>query len=110
MSEILGPTAGASGGSYVRSLTSGSYITIIFTGTYLAWIATAGTTAGVATVSVDGGTPVSVDLTRTSTNYQQPVWTTGTLANTTQAAKITWAAAAGKCIDVDAVEIAGTLP
>ena len=84
---------GPSGGSYRRSLTSGSYVTITFSGTYLAWIATAGTTTGVASVTVDGVAKGTVDLARTSTNYQVNVWNTGTLTSGTHTVRFTWAAA-----------------
>ena len=98
-----------SGGSYRRSLTSGSYVTISFSGTYLAWIATAGTTTGVASVTVDGVAKGTVDLARTSTNYQVNVWNTGTLTSGTHTVRFTWAAATGKYIDLDAVEITGSM-
>ena len=104
-------TTGASGGSYARSRTDGSYVTISFTGTYLAWIATAGTTVSKADVSVDGGATTTVDLARTATAYQQNVWNTGTLASGPHTVKITYHTGntTGKYVDLDAVEVAGTL-
>ncbi len=104
-------TTGASGGSYARSRTDGSYVTISFTGTYLAWIATAGTTVSKADVSVDGGATTTIDLARTATAYQQNVWNTGTLASGPHTVKITYHTGniTGKYVDLDAVEVAGTL-
>ncbi len=94
----------------MRSQTSGSTVTITFTGSYLAWIATAGTTTGNATVKLDSNSAVNVNLARTSTNYQAKVWDTGTLSNTSHTIVITWAASSGQYVDVDAVDIVGTMP
>ena len=103
--------ATASGKSYGRADTGEASVTITFAGTYLGWIATAGTTLGKAYVSLDGGTAQSVDLARPSAEYQQEVWSTGTLANTTHTVKI-WRDPknlTGKFISVDAIELEGTI-
>jgi len=102
---------GASGGSYARADTSGASVTATFTGTYLAWVATAGTTLSKAYVSLDGGTPVSIDLARTAVAHQQKVWNTGTLASGKHTVKIWWdpTDAAGKYISIDAFDVLGTL-
>jgi SpoIID/LytB domain protein len=104
-------TAGASGGSYARANTSGASVTIKFSGTYLGWIATRGTTLGKALVSLDGGTAQSVDLARTSVQYQQNVWNTGMLTLGSHTVAISWdpSNAAGKFISVDAIDLVGSL-
>ena len=104
-------TSGASGGTYARADTSGASVTATFAGTYLAWIATAGTTLSKAYVSLDGKTPVSINLARTAVAYQQKVWNTGALASGKHIVKIWWdpADAAGKYISVDAFDVLGTL-
>ena len=104
-------TSGASGGNYTRADTSGTSVTATFTGTYLAWIATAGTTLSKAYVSLDGGTPVSINLARTAVAYQQNVWNTGTLASGKHTVKIWWdpSNAAGKYISIDAFDLLGSL-
>jgi SpoIID/LytB domain protein len=101
----------ASGGSYLRASAKGASVTVTFKGTYLAWIATKGTTLGKAYVSLDGKAAVKVDLSRTSTAYQQKVWNTGTLSSGVHTVKIWWDPknAAGKFISVDAFEVKGTL-
>ncbi len=104
-------TSKASGGSYKRACASGASVTLTFEGTYLAWIATKGTTLGKAFVSVDGGAAKSVDLAAAVATYQQRVWTTGTLSSGRHTVKI-WrdaSSATGKYINVDAVDVAGTL-
>lgn len=104
-------TPSAWAGSYKRASASSSYVIIPFNGTRLDWIATKGTTLGKANVSVDGKTPVVVDLAATSVAYKQRVFTTGTLTSGYHWLKISWnpTNAVGKYISVDAVEVAGSL-
>ncbi len=78
----------ASGGSYGRSSSNTASVTVTFNGTYLAWIATKGTTLGKAFVSLDGNTPVSVNLAASVAAYQQRVWDTGTLSPGAHTVKI----------------------
>jgi len=104
-------TSGASAGSYKRAKTSTASCTVNFNGTYLAWIATAGTTLGKAWVSLDGGTPVSINLARSAVAYQQSVWNTGTLTDGDHTVKIWWDTSnlVGKYISVDAFLVTGEL-
>jgi uncharacterized protein YkwD len=104
-------TTSASGGSYTRALTSNASVTVSFDGTYLAWIATKGTTLGKAYVSLDGGAAQLIDLHLTAVQYQQKVWTTGTLTSGPHTVKIWWYPknTAGQYISVDAFDIAGTV-
>jgi hypothetical protein len=104
-------TSSASGGNYKRSSTAGASVTIPFIGTQLDWIATAGTTTGMADVYLDNVFMTTVDLSRASVAYQQNVWSTGPLASGYHTFKIVRNAtsAAGKYLDVDRVDVAGSL-
>ena len=57
----VGTSAPASAGNYKFGGT-GTGITVNFTGVRLDWVATFGPTMGIADVSVDGKTPVQIDL------------------------------------------------
>ncbi len=100
----------SSGGSYTQSNTAGASATINFKGTSLAWIATKGATMGKAYVSIDGGAAKLVDLASSSSAYNQRVYTTGTLSNTTHTVKITAYSgnAATQYINIDGFDISGT--
>jgi cell wall-associated NlpC family hydrolase len=104
-------TPGASSGSYRRANAEGASVTVTFSGTYLAWIATRGTTLGKAQVSLDGGTPVGVNLAATAVAYKQKVWDTGSLASGQHTVKITRDATSpvGKYISVDALDVRGSV-
>jgi Tol biopolymer transport system component len=84
-------------------------ITITFTGTQLDWIATLGPLMGKALVSIDGGTPVLVDLFSATELFQQVAWSTGPLAYGKHVITITFPEGAdyvaGKAINIDAVDI-----
>ncbi len=104
-------TSGPSAGSYARANTSGAYVVIPFSGTRLDLIATRGTTLGKADVSVDGGSPVVIDLAATTVAYQQRVFSTGNLTAGYHSVRISWNTSntAGKYISIDAVEVGGFL-
>ena len=104
----------ASGGSFRFANSAGSSATATFTGTFLAWIGKTSPSYGKAKVSLDGGTPLTVDLYSADTKWQQKIWNTGTLAAGAHTVKIEWtgtksASAIGANINVDAFDIAGTL-
>jgi hypothetical protein len=111
------PTASnnsASGGSWRYINTSGGSVTIPFTGTYLAWVTVKSPNYGIAEVTLDGGTPVPVDLYSASTAWQQTVWNTGTLPTGLHTVTIAWTgtknpAAAATYIGLDAVDVGGSL-
>jgi hypothetical protein len=110
----VGSATAASSGSYRYANSSGKSVTAAFKGTYLAWIATKGPAYGIARVTVDGGSPVTVDLYSSSAAYQQKAWETVTLDAGFHTVKIEWTgtmngAATGTAIDVDAFDVAGTL-
>jgi hypothetical protein len=75
-------------GSYGRSATSGASVTITFTGTRLDWIAMKGITTGIADVYMDGTKKATINLASATAVYQQNVWSTGTLSDTTHVVKI----------------------
>ena len=89
-------------------------MTINFTGTSLAVIAKTGPSYGKAEITLDGGTPVLVDLYSASALNQKQIWSTGTLVGRSHTVKIAWTglrsvAATWTYVDLDAVDVAGTL-
>ncbi len=93
---------------------NGSTVTIPFTGVRLDWIATKGTTLGIANVSVDGGATTQVNLNNAVVQYQQRVFSTGTLPSGPHTLTISWANVASNTtpttdlyVSIDAVEIFG---
>jgi hypothetical protein len=106
-------TSGASGGSYAYADSAAS-ASIGFTGTQLDLIATKGYTQGKVKVSVDGGTPVLVDLYSSTTLRQQRVWSTGTLAQGTHKVVVSWSGQPHTTggptrVNIDAVDVQGSL-
>lgn len=103
-----------SGGSCSYANSAGSSVTIHFTGSYLVWLAKTASVYGIAKVTLDGGTPVLVDLYSSSTLYQRPVWNTGMLTEGAHTVVIEWtgtkrAAATKTNIGIDAVQVLGTI-
>jgi cell wall-associated NlpC family hydrolase/N-acetylmuramoyl-L-alanine amidase/putative cell wall-binding protein len=106
-------TTTASGGSF-RWLNSGGLMTVKFNGNYLAWIARTGPQYGIAKVSVDGGTPVTVDLYSALAQNQKSVWNTGMLGAGDHTVTIAWTgtkntSATACTIAVDAFDLIGSL-
>jgi hypothetical protein len=107
-------SASASGGSFRYADGAEASVTVTFTGTYLAWITKQSAVYGVASVSLDGAGPVTVDLCKATTAWQQKVWETGVLPAGTHTVTIAWtgdknAAATGTSIGADAFDLLGTL-
>jgi murein DD-endopeptidase MepM/ murein hydrolase activator NlpD len=105
--------SGASGGSY-KYADSAAGATVWFSGSRLDWIATKGYTQGKATVSLDGGAPVTVDLSSPSTLRQQKVWSTGDIAEGTHRITISWTgqkggSGSGTRVNIDALDVKGNL-
>ena len=103
-----------SGGSLKYTYRSGASVIASFTGTSLSWIARVGSSYGIARVTVDGGTPVLVDLYSPSFLNQQSVWSTGTLSPGPHSVKIEWTgqrnpASSFTYVSVDAFDVTGTL-
>jgi hypothetical protein len=106
--------ANFSGGSYAFSKTAGSSVTVPFNGQKLDWIATVGPVYGKASVSIDGKTPVQIDLYSASYKYKQTVFSTGTLAAGLHTVKISYTGARNPLstdtyIDTDAFQIVGNV-
>jgi hypothetical protein len=102
--------AAASGGSYAKTSQPAASVTIIFTGTRIDWIALRGPAMGSAAVYVDGVFKKSVSLYAASILYKQPVFSSGTLTNTSHTLRIVRATTAdGKLMTIDAVDVLGTL-
>ena len=101
--------ASASGGSYKQTIATGAYVVIPFSGTRLYWVATTGPGMGDASVRVDGGAAVTVHLYSADPAYKVKVWDTGPLASGYHTVKIAWNGPDGQYIDLDAVDVAGTL-
>ena len=104
-------TGSASGGSYARATSATATVIIPFNGTMLNVVTTKGTTLGKMDVSVDGGAPTTVNLNNSVTQYQQTVFSTGTLASGMHWVQLTKDATAtsGQYIALDRVDVAGTL-
>ena len=104
----------ASGGSFAYANSAGSAVTIKFTGSYLVWITKKSPVYGIAKVTLDGGSPVKIDLYGASEVYQQKVWNTGVIANGPHVVVIEWtgnknASATATNVGVDAVQVLGTV-
>jgi hypothetical protein len=103
-----------SGGSLVTADSPGAAANVTFDGTYLALIAKKGPGYGKAQVSLDGGTPVLVDFYKSYDSNKQRVYSTGLLTPGSHTLSIYWtgqknAAAWGTKIDLDALDVLGTL-
>jgi hypothetical protein len=107
-------TTSASAGSFRYANTTGSSVTVTFVGSYLSWVTKKSPVYGQAKVTLDGGTPVTVDLYNATEIYKQKVWESGTLVPGAHTVKIEWtgakrSAATGTNIGVDAFDIVGVL-
>jgi subtilisin family serine protease len=109
------PSASYSGGNYKYTGTSGSTAFVSFTGTGFSLLAKKAYNLGKARITLDGGTPVLVDLYSASTLYQQRVWTNQNLSYGPHLVKIEYSGlknlhSAGYAIDVDAFDLTGGAP
>jgi len=95
-------------GEAVRfAATAGETATYTFTGSSVAWATTIGTGRGIAEVSLDGGTPVSIDLFAATQTTRQLVFARNGLADQehTLTVRVTGdknSASTGRRIDIDA--------
>ena len=97
-----------------QASSTGASVTIAFTGTGLDWIARKGSSSGIARVTLDGTTPVTVDLYNSSTLYKQRVWSSGLLTSGAHTVKIEYtgtkrSAATSAAINIDALDALGVL-
>ncbi|MDP2400991.1 MAG: hypothetical protein Q8M66_03350, partial [Actinomycetota bacterium] len=77
-------------GSHRIVSATGASVNAAFTGTKVAWIARTGPDYGIARVTLDGGTPVDVDLYSPSYQQQQVVWDASDLEPGTHTLRIEW--------------------
>jgi hypothetical protein len=103
-----------SGGTAWYANSAGSSVTMEFDGTGVTLVGKKGPTYGIAGVSLDGGTPVPVDLYNATNVYQQKMWSSGLLFPGHHVVKVEWtgqkrAAATKTNIGLDAVEVRGNL-
>ncbi len=106
--------ASASGASFMFANSSGASVTIRFTGIGLSWLAKKSPAYGQAQVTVDGGSPVTVDLYSADVLWRQEVWNSGILGSGSHVVIIQWtgsknAAATDTNINVDYFDVTGTL-
>ena len=104
----------ASGGSLRYASAYGTAMTTSFTGTSFALVARTGPNHGIAYVSVDGAPPVSVDLYSSYTQYQRRVYSSALLEYGPHTVTISRSGtkngrATGYVVDVDALQITGTV-
>jgi Peptidase family M28 len=103
-----------SGGTGWYANSAGSSVTIEFDGSWLTLIGKKGPTYGIAKVSLDGGTPVPLDLYNATSIYRQKLWSSGSLSAGRHVVKVEWtgqkrASATKTNIGLDAVEVMGNL-
>lgn len=106
--------AAASGENFAFANASGASVTIRFNGVHLVWLAKRSSAYGEAQVTVDGGSPVTVDLYSADVLWRQEVWNSGILGSGSHAVVIQWtgrknAAATDTNINIDYLYVAGTL-
>jgi beta propeller repeat protein len=111
---LLGSSKYASGGSLMSTSSASAAVTVKFTGTSLVLLARSGPNHGIARVSVDGAPAVAVDLYGATTVYQRRAYSTGVLEYgqhtvTISRASTKNAKSTGYSIDVDALQVTGTL-
>jgi hypothetical protein len=107
-------SASASGGTYASGNVAGAKITLTFAGTYLTWFAKTAPWYGKAKVTLDGGTPVTVDLYSSAEAYKKQVYSTGLLAKKQHTLVIQWTGTKrtgswGTAISADAFGVLGSL-
>jgi IPT/TIG domain len=107
-------TTSASGSSFKFANKSGASVTVKFTGISCNLIAKKSPVYGIAEVKLDDQAPVLVDFYSSSTLYKQTVWRSGFLAPGDHTVTIKWTgtkrtAATGYNINLDAVDVIGTL-
>jgi hypothetical protein len=110
----LGSSTYCSGGSQRYTNRSGTSVTVNFTGVSFSLIATKAAMMGKMSVSLDSGTATLVDLYSAVTYYKQKVYSTGILTPGNHTVTISWTgqespAATGNCVDLDAVDVIGSL-
>jgi hypothetical protein len=104
----------AYGGSYHVSRTSGSSLVVTFQGPRIDWIAALGPCYGIASASIDGSSPVSVDLYRSTWPEQATAYSFTGLSDAVHTLTISWtgsrnASATDTYIGADSFDVARDL-
>ena len=104
----------ASGHSFKFANSSGCSVTISFVGTHLTLLAKKSPKYGKAKITLDGKVLGTVDLYSSTAKFRQKVWGSGNLKQGAHTVVISWTgtkrgAATGTYIDIDAVDMVGTL-
>jgi hypothetical protein len=113
-SWVLASSRYFSGGSLFSTNSATAAVVVNFTGTSCSLIAKMDSGQGIAKVSVDGAPAVAVDLYSPTTAYQRSVFTTGSLKYGPHTIAISRAdtknaKSTGYAINVDALQVTGTL-
>jgi hypothetical protein len=103
-----------SGGTAWYTNSAGASVTIEFDGTGLTLLGKKAPTYGIARVTLDGDSPVLVDLYNPTIVYKQEMWSSGEIASGHHVVKLEWtgeknAAATKTNISLDAVGVTGSL-
>jgi hypothetical protein len=104
-------SSGASGGTFNSTSAQGSSATVFFTGTAVRYVATTGPSFGRATLTLDGGSPVYVDLYSSSLRYKRIMWSAFDLNAGNHVLTVSWtgqknARAKAATVNLDAVMVA----
>ncbi len=103
-----------SGGSYAHSRFTTASVTIAFEGTGIDWIGTKNGIGGKALVSLDGSSPVTVDLYSAVSMHQQMLWSASGLPYGIHTVRIAPAgtnnpSSSGLYVWIDALDVTGQL-
>jgi hypothetical protein len=103
-----------SGGTAWYANADGSSVSIEFDGASVTLLGKKGPTYGFADISLDGATPVSVDLYKSSIIYKQTIWTSGVISAGHHVVTLSWtgekrAAATNTNVGLDALDLIGAL-
>jgi Peptidase family M28 len=103
-----------SGGTAWYANAAGSSVSIEFDGASITLLGKKGPTYGIANVTLDGGTPIPVDLYNATIVYRQVMWASGPITSGHHVVQIEWtgskrAAATNTNVGLDALDLRGVL-
>jgi hypothetical protein len=104
--------SGAGEGSYKQTSSTAAYLDFLINGRQFDWLATIGPGMGKAELTIDGGAPVTVNLANATTADQQKVYTSPELSDGLHRIQIKLSSTSpvGAPINVDALDVHGSLP
>jgi hypothetical protein len=100
------PAGVYSGDSYHYTSAAGASVNVDFNGTHLDWVAMTGPDGGSAHISLDGADAGTVSLYSDTPQYQQMVWSSGSLSNGPHVLTISQSAGS---VNIDAFDIVGSV-